>query len=375
MKLMHLSDLHLGKRVNGFSMLEDQTYILRKIISIIDEETPEVILIAGDIYDRSIPPEEAVSLFDDFLVRLAKRKLDVCIISGNHDSEERVSYGGRLMDASGIHPAPVYDGHINPLILEDEFGEVVFWLIPFLKPADVRRFHQDAETGTYTDALGTVIEQLEIDRSKRNIAVSHQFITGASICESEEHTVGGLDDISAEIYADFDYVALGHLHGPQKVGRETVRYAGSPLKYSFSEASQKKSVTMIELGPKGETNIRLIPLEPMRDMKRIRGSFQEIISAVERTEDYCEITLTDEEDIPNAIDRLRVKYPYLMSMKYDNRRTRAQAEITGGSEVEKKTELELFNELYEQQNGQPMSPEQEEYLREVIREIKGEVNI
>ena len=369
MKFIHLSDLHLGKRVNGFSMLEEQKYILKEIIGIIEEEKPEAVLIAGDVYDRSVPPEEAVRLFDDFLVDLAKRKLDVIIISGNHDSEERVAYGGRLMDSSGIHLAPVYNGEIEAFEMEDAYGKVCFWQIPFLKPGNVRHFYPEEEITGYTDAMQLVISHMNLDPSVRNIALSHQFITGANICDSEEHSVGGLDDIAAEVYAPFDYVALGHLHGPQKVGRETIRYAGSPLKYSFSEAAQKKGVTIVELGAKGEIAVRLFPLLPMHDLLRISGTFEEIMAGPEKMEEYYEITLTDEEDIPNAITKLRVKYPRLMQLKYDNSRTRTDTTVIGAEDVEKKTPMELFRELYRQMNGQDISEAQEAYLSALMQEI------
>lgn len=372
MKVIHLADLHLGKRVNGFSMIEDQKYILKKIVGIIDDEKPNAILIAGDVYDRSIPSEEAVELLDGFLVDLAKRKLDVYIISGNHDSAERVAFGGRLMDASGIHMAPVYSGMIEPLPLSDEYGRVDFWLIPFLKPPHVRRFYPDETTESYTEAMETVIRHLNIDTNNRNIALVHQFITGASRCDSEEQSVGGLDDISAEVFAPFDYVALGHLHGPQYISREAVRYSGSPLKYSFSEIDQKKSVTVVELHEKGTATIREVPLTAMRDLKHLVGAFDEIMTEAPDTENYYSITLTDEEDVPNAMARLRTRYPNLMTMNYDNTRTRIDAQILASDDVQSKSPLTLFSELYEMQNNQPMNEEQIAFISGLINEIRGE---
>lgn len=369
MKLLHLADLHLGKRVNGFSMIEDQAYILDKIIHIVDQERPQAVLIAGDIYDRSVPPEEAVELFDKFLVRLADRGLEVYMISGNHDSAERIAFGGRLMDARGIHPSPVYDGTVQPLTLEDSFGTVAFYLIPFLKPIHVRRFYPDEEINSYTDAMRVAIEHMPIDAGVRNVALVHQFITGASTCDSEELSVGGIDEVDAAVFAPFDYVALGHLHSPQHISRESIRYAGSPLKYSFSEANREKSVTLVELGKKGTLSLSTIPLEPRRDLVPISGTFAQLTEQARTHGDYYEITLTDEEDIPNALTRLRAYYPNLMVLKYDNIRTRSQNEILSGGPVEEKSPLELFDELYDKQNGQPMSEAQRHYLSALMEEI------
>lgn len=376
MKLLHLADLHLGKRVNGFPMLEDQRYILDRILDIVDAEAPQAVLIAGDVYDRAIPSEEAVDLFDSFLVGLARRGVQVFIISGNHDSAGRVAFGGRLMDASGIHFAPVYDGTIAPLTLSDEYGPVSFYLIPFLKPAQVRRFWPDVDpedgAATYTDAVRTVIAHLAPAPSGRCVALAHQFVAGAAVCDSEEHSVGGLDEVAAEVFAPFTYTALGHLHSPQAVGGDAVRYAGSPLKYSFSEANQKKSVTVVELGADAAA-VRLVPLKPQRDLRRIRGLFDEITDpaflAGQNTDDYCEITLLDEEDVPSAQARLRAVWPHLMALRYNNTRTRSEAQVTGSAQVENKTPLELLDELYDLQNGQPMSEAQRALAARLIEEV------
>ncbi len=372
MKLLHLADLHLGKRVNGFPMLEDQRYILERILAIVDAEAPQAVLIAGDVYDRTVPPEEAVDLFDGFLVGLAGRGLQVYIISGNHDSAGRVAFGGRLMDASGIHLAPVYNGTIAPLTLSDEYGPVAFWLIPFLKPAQVRRFWPDDGIETYTDAVRAVIAHLDLDSACRNVALVHQFVAGAAVCDSEEHTVGGLDEVAAAVFAPFAYTALGHLHSPQSVGSDAVRYAGSPLKYSFSEADQKKGVTVVELGADGVA-VRLVPLQPRHDLRRIRGLFDAVTDpgylAGQDTDDYCEITLLDEEDVPSAQARLRACYPNLMALRYDNTRTRSEAQVTGSADVEHKTPLQLLDELYDLQNGQPMSEDQRALATRLITEI------
>ena len=374
MKLIHLSDLHLGKRVSEFSMMEDQRYILEEILRIIDGERPDAVLIAGDIYDKPVPPAEAVGLFDDFLVRLARRETQVFIISGNHDSPERIAFGARLMDRSGIHLSPVYDGHVEPVALEDEHGTVNIYMLPFLKPAHVRRFFPEEEIDSYTDALRTAVRAMEIDPAARNVLVTHQFVTGAARCDSEDISVGGTDNVDVTAFDGFDYVALGHIHNPQQVVRETVRYCGTPLKYSFSEAGHEKSVTVAELGEKGDISIRTAPLIPLRDMKELRGSYEDLTrrSFYENTtwrEDYTHITLTDEEDIPDAVGKLRVIYRNLMKLDYDNRRTRSGGEILGSGQVEKKSPLELFSELYEKQNNQPMTEEQRAFAAGLIGTI------
>ena len=373
MKLIHLSDLHIGKRVNEVSMIGEQTYILDQILEAIDAERPDAVLIAGDVYDKSIPSAEAVTLFDDFLCRLAEKQQQVLIISGNHDSAERLAFGGRLMEDKGIHLSPVYDGDIAPITLTDEYGPVRFWLLPFLKPAHMKRFYPDEGIDSYTDACRVAVEKMGIDASERNVILVHQFVTGSATCDSEEISVGGTDNVDAEVFADFDYVALGHIHGPQNIGSERVRYCGTPLKYSFSEAKHLKSITAVELGQKGSFKLRTIPLTPLHDMREIRGSYDEVTakSFYENTavEDYLHITLTDEEDVPEAMARLRVIYPNLMKLTYDNTRTRGNAVIDGAVDVQKKSPLQLFGELYEQQNNQPMSEIQNDFMRELIESI------
>lgn len=374
---MHLADLHLGKRVNGFSMMEDQEYILNRILEIMEEEQPDGLLIAGDVYDKTIPPAEAVRLMDDFLTAVAAKHVPVFLISGNHDSAERVAFGHQLMQGSGIWISPVYDGTIRHHTLEDRWGEVNIYLIPFLRPSVVRSFFPDVEIEDYTDALRTIIEDLQVDTSRRNVVLAHQFVTAAGAlpetCDSEQLSVGGLDRVDGSVFSPFDYTALGHLHGPQRVGSETIRYAGSPLKYSFSELHQKKSVTVAELRVKGETEIRQIPLQPRREMIELRGTFEEILEEArkkgELQTDYYHMILTDETDVVDALSRLREYYPNIMLLDYDNRRTRSQKEVEQLDRVEERTPGELFAALYEQQNGQEMDSDRKEYLDGLIREI------
>jgi len=373
MKLFHLSDLHLGKRVNDFSMIEDQKFILNQILAIADEEKPDAVLIAGDVYDKSVPSAEAVELLDDFLCHLAGRELTVFLISGNHDSPERLAFGGRLLDASGIHLSPVYHGVVNPIKVTDEHGEVNIYMLPFVKPVHVRRFYPEEHIDSYSDALSVAVKKMEVDSTERNILLTHQFVVGAKRCESEELSVGGTDQVDASVFEVFDYVALGHIHGPQNIVANKIRYCGTPLKYSFSEAGHHKSVTVVEMRKKGDVVIRTRELSPRYDMVEARGEFADLITypngKILNHLSYLHITLTDEEDVPEAIGRLRAVYPNLMKLSYDNTRTRENKIIGAAEDVKNKSPLQLFEELYVLQNNQPMSDVQRAFLQDLIDSI------
>lgn len=373
MKIMHLSDLHIGKKVNEYSMLQDQIYIIKEILQIIDNEKVETVIIAGDVYDRSLPPNEALELFDEFLYQLSSRNVNVFVISGNHDSPERISYGGRMMTENKIFLSPVYDGNVKPITLNDDYGEVNFYLLPFVRPADIRRYFPDENIENYTDAVKVAIDNMNVDFSERNILVTHQFVTGAELSESEDIIVGGTDNVSGEVFDGFGYVALGHIHREQTVGKDNIRYCGTPLKYSFSEAKNIKSVTILDFNDKGNIEYSKIPLTPFRDMREIRGTYYELTlkSNYEstNTEDYLHITLTDEEDIPDAIGKLRSIYPNIMKLDYDNLRTRGSGTVDAIENIESKSPFELFADLFKQQNNQEMSEEQEEIMRNLIDKI------
>ena len=371
MKFFHLSDLHLGKRLNEFSLIPDQAYILDQILALAEEEQPDAVVIAGDVYDKAVPSAEAVSLFDEFLVRLARRNLDVFVISGNHDSPERIAFGSRLLDAAGIHLSPVYNGTVEPVTLRDEFGPVDFYLLPFVKPAHVRRFYPDEPTDTYTQALAAAVSHMALDKTRRNVLVTHQFVTGAARTDSEELSVGGAENVDGAVFAEFDYVALGHIHSPQHCGSEKLRYCGTPLKYSFSEANDQKSVTVVELKEKGSLTIRPLPLTPLHELTELKGSFQALTDPAfyENTTwqtDYVHLTLTDEEDIPDAVGKLRLIYQGLMKLDYDNTRTRSNQELTGAEITRTQSPLELFASFYELQNNQPMTAQQLVFLEELL---------
>lgn len=375
MKIIHMSDLHLGKRLNEISLIEDQEYILKKILTAVKEEAPGAVIIAGDVYDKAVPSAEAVALFDDFLFNLTELGTEIFVISGNHDSAERIAFGSRMLDKSGIHMSPVFTGSIEATRIEDEYGTVAIYMLPFIKPANVRRFCEDRELKSYTEAIDYVISGIEKRNDERNILVAHQFVTGSSRSESEEISVGGTDNVDASVFSGFDYTALGHLHKPQNCRSERIRYSGSPLKYSFSESGDEKSLTLIELGEKGEIEIRTIALNPLRDMVELKGSYDKLTmkSFYEGTgyrDDYVHITLTDEEDVPEAMNKLRVIYRNLMKLDYDNARTRASGKIEGAADTELKTPFELFSDFYVLQNNAEMDAEKADFIERLIEEIR-----
>lgn len=374
MKLIHLSDFHIGKKLNEFSLLDDQRHILTQILDLIRQEQPDGIIIAGDIYDKAIPSVEAVQLLDDFLTRLAATEKPVFIISGNHDSAERLAFGSRLLCRSNIHFSSLYDGTVPCCALSDAYGKVYIHLLPFIKPSLVRKVFEDAPAGSFNEALRTVLSHMDIDTSQRNVLVAHQFVTGAARSESEEIFVGGLDNVDASLFDIFEYTALGHIHSPQNIGSEKIRYCGTPLKYSFSEAAQQKSVTVAELGPKGSLSIRCLPLQPLHDLQKLKGTYMELTSLsfykTLNRDNYFHITLTDEDDVLDAVKKLRTVYPNLMQLEYDNRRTRTSAEITAAEQITQKSELELFQEFFELQNGTAMNSSQQQLVQELLDSLK-----
>ena len=376
MKFLHISVLHIGKRLNDFSLIEDQIYILNQILEIAKEQQADGIFIAGDIYDKPIPSAEAVKVFDLFLTRLADHKIKVFAISGNHDSPERIAFGAQLMSRRDVYVSPVYDGTAAKISLTDAYGELYVYLLPFLKPAVVRHVLENEKEQnlpeSYHDAVKTAIGRMDIDQNQRNILLAHQFVTGAGRCDSETISVGGIDQVDAEAFDAFDYVALGHIHSPQFVKRETVRYCGTPLKYSFSEAAQEKSVVVVECKEKGQVMLHTVPLTPLRDMRKIRGTYQEVTARTfyqgTNMHDYVQITLTDEEDVLDGLQKLRIIYPNLMQLIYDNSRTRQNRLVEMTENAQRKSELELFEEFYELQNNQPMSQEQTAFVSRLIEE-------
>ncbi len=376
MKILHLSDLHLGKRVNGFSMIEDQIYILEQIQDIITENDIETVLIAGDVYDRSIPSEEAVSLFDQFLKKLKEQGQKVLVISGNHDSACRLSFGSGLMRDSGVYISESFRGIPERVDLQDSYGVIHFYLLPYIRSFQVREAYPDQEIAGLEEAVKTVLDGIELNPEERNILLAHQFVTGARLSESEELQIGGLDQISAQLFSPFDYTALGHIHRAQTLdtgGSGPARYSGTLLKYSFSEITHHKSATVIEIREKGVLEIKEALLTPKRDLRELRGSYEELTLrenyADTCTDDYLHVILTDEEDIPDAIGKLRLIYPNIMKLDYDNTRTRAGFQIEDGGRPDTRTPYQLLEEFYQRQNGQAPGMEQKQYAEKKIADI------
>lgn len=377
MKLIHLSDLHLGKRLGEFSLAEDQSFILKQILDIIIAEAPDAVIVAGDVYDKAIPPAEAVQLFNDFITDLSRNKITVFVISGNHDSPERIAFGSEIMSVGGVHLSPVYNGTVKPVTLTDGFGRVNFYMLPFVKPSTVRRCLEDESLQSYGEAVAAAVEKMNINKTERNVLITHQFVTGAELSESEDISAGGSESVPADIFSDFDYAALGHIHRPQNVGSEKIRYCGTPLKYSFSEADQQKSATVVTLGEKGELDIKAVPLAPLHDMVELKGSYEELtdrafLESGSHGEDYVRIILTDEEDVPDALAKLRLRYHNLMRLDYDNKRTRKSVLLQDPAEVEDKQPIELFSEFFELRNNQPLTAEQRGFMEKLINETWAE---
>ncbi|MDE6132157.1 MAG: exonuclease SbcCD subunit D, partial [Oscillospiraceae bacterium] len=360
-----------GKRLGEFSLAEDQAFILEQILGVISAEAPDAVIIAGDVYDKTVPPAEAVQLFSDFITAVSRKKITCFIISGNHDSPERIAFGSEIMSVGGVHLSPVYNGTVTPVTLEDEFGRVNFYMLPFVKPSTVRRCLSSEDLQSYGEAIAAAVWEMDIDKTERNVLITHQFVTGAELSESEDISAGGTESVPADIFSGFDYTALGHIHRPQNIGSERIRYCGTPLKYSFSEAAQQKSVTVVELGEKGTLDVKTVPLVPLHDMVELRGSYDELtdkafLESGGHGEDYVRIILTDEEDVPDALAKLRLRYHNLMRLDYDNKRTRHSVLLPDLAEDENKPPIELFSEFYELRNNQPMSSEQRSFMEKLI---------
>ncbi|MBO4963267.1 MAG: exonuclease SbcCD subunit D [Clostridia bacterium] len=372
MKLIHLSDLHLGKRLNEFSLIEDQRYILNQILDKISQLTIDGVIIAGDVYDKNTPSTEAVTLLDDFLYSLSQKNLPIYLIGGNHDSQERLSFGGRIFSNSNIYISNAYSGSLQKISLKDSYGDYYIYLLPFIKPSYVKRYFKEEEISSYTDAIRVALKNSDIDYTKRNVLVTHQFVTGATTCESEELSVGGSDNVDAEVFSGIDYVALGHIHGPQNV-KDNIRYCGTPLKYSFSEVKHKKSITLVEIKEKGNLTITEIPLNPLHDLVELKGTYADLTLQQNVTEklknSYVHITLTDEETILNGLNKLRVLYPNLMKLDYDNARTRQNGALQIDDSIKNKSPLEIFEDFYKMQNGTEISSEQKEIITDLITKI------
>lgn len=383
MKILHLSDLHIGKVVLEQSMLEDQKFMLNQIIEKIKEEKIELVLISGDVYDRSVPPSDAVTCLSEFLKILIKDlKLKVCMIAGNHDSKERLGFGSEIFADDGLYISANYNGQLNKIELEDEFGKLNVYMLPYIKPVEVKEFFEDTEINSYHEAVKLVIEKEEINPKERNIILSHQFVTAGNAeperSDSETLTLGGTENVDISCYKDFDYVALGHIHGPQKIGRDTARYAGTILKYSFSEVNQKKSLAVIDFKEKENLEMNLIPLKPIRDMRVIKGPIEELVKEENykgtNREDYIRAIITNEEPVYDAIGQIKKIYPNTLRLDIENSKMNSsiEKELSNLDNIKKKDEVELFNEFYNFQHGKDLNDIQLDIVKEIVKEVKKE---
>jgi len=409
MKFLHLGDLHLGKTLGEFDLIDDQRYILEQILEIICTEKVQAVLIAGDVFDRAIPSEAAVRLLDWFLSELAKAQVSTFMISGNHDSDDRLHFGSSLFTASGIFISSVFDGSLHSVTLTDAYGEADVYLMPFVKASQVRHFYPDDKIVTYEDAVRTILMHTQLDRSRRNILVAHQFVAGKMEIPTETGATGGqavragedipdeagsagqaqwldpklggsegaasksvglVERIGFDCFDDFDYVALGHIHSPQQVGREAVRYAGSPLKYSLSEADNSKSVPLIDMKEKGNMQISLLALEPMRDLRHLKGPLKMLLDErnVSAPDDFIYATLTDEDVISEAMGIFRQTYPNTLRIDYDNSHTRQSGSLDMADFTETRSFAELIADFYRQMYGCEISEEELQIMKQVAGE-------
>lgn len=381
MKFIHLGDLHLGKTVNEFRMIDDQAFILEQILQCVKERDVDAVLVAGDVYDKSIPSEEAVRLLDSFLARLAEMGKAVIMISGNHDSDDRLQFGSRLFEARNVYITGRYEGFVPEVVLEDVYGKVHFWMLPFVKASVVAHYHPDEKVDSYDTAIRIALADIPLDKAERNVILSHQFVTGSGNKDAAQdpvmagselvrpEMVGTIEKVGSDVYDSFDYAALGHIHSPQSLGRKEVRYSGSPLSYSLSEIGHEKSFPLVTLGAKSQVEIELVPLVPRRRMRHLRGPLAQLLDPARITDDqdYIYITLTDEQPIPDAIGRVRTYYPNVMKLDYDNSHTRALQQVTFSGITAGRSYHELIKDFYSLMNGGEPTEEELEILGEAAR--------
>ncbi|MCR5178665.1 MAG: exonuclease SbcCD subunit D [Lachnospiraceae bacterium] len=377
MKLLHVSDLHLGRSLGDFDLTDDQEFMLDQLLGIADENSVDAVLIAGDVYDKSIPSEAATRMLDHFLNSLAKKSINTYIISGNHDSDDRLNYGSELFTTNRIFISAKYDGHLYKNTLKTDDTEADIYLLPFVKASRVRHFLPEAEIETYDDAVRAILENEVIDSSRCNILVAHQFVVGESsdpdLGGSESlgtKSVGLVEKIGFDCFDCFDYVALGHIHSPQQVGRREVRYSGSPLKYSLSEVNNEKSVSLITIDKDKNVDIELIPVKPLRNMRHIKGKLRDLLdkSNVSSPDDFIYATLTDEEMVNDAMAIFQLTYPNTVKIDYDNTRTREIEQVDISRIANNRSFDELISDFYKQIYSCEISPEEMDIMRSVAKE-------
>lgn len=377
MKLMHIGDLHLGKSLGDFDLTKDQEYLLDQLLKIVDKHAIDAVLIAGDVYDKSIPSEAATRMLDYFLCNLSKRNVHVYMVSGNHDSDERLNYGSNLFETNHIYISTKYEGNLYKQTLKVDKDEADIYLLPFVKASQVRHFLPDAKIESYDDAVRAILDTANIDKARNNVLVAHQFVMGKSenpeLSGSESlgtQSVGTVEKIGYDCFDLFDYVALGHIHSPQQVGRKEVRYSGSPLKYSLSEVNNEKSVSLITVGDKGKVAIELVPIKPMRNMRHLKGKIKDLLDKenITATEDFIYATLTDEEIVSDAMGIFQQVYPNTVKIDYDNSHTREIEQVDISKIAENRSFAELISDFYRQMYSCEISEEEMDVMRSVARE-------
>ena len=376
MRFFHTADLHLGKKIYEQSMLEEQYHILQQILALAKEYRPDALLITGDVYDKPSPPADAISLLDDFLTACCEEALPVLLIAGNHDSPERLSFGGRIMAKHQVIPQGIFNGKPGIWQFQDDYGTVEFILLPFIKPAQARPFFPHKSIEDYSQAVAAALETLPANDYRR-VLLAHQFVTGdgdsPQRSDSETINVGGLDEVNAAVLAAFDYVALGHLHRPQSVSRPQIRYAGSPLKYSFSETDHEKSLVMVDLAAKGQTNIQCLPLTPSRDLRQLKGPLQALmqapLNATERM-DYIRVILTERPEHGDPLALLRSRYPNLLRLDFPALTEETDMLPEEDLDEELRDPVALFNSFYLLQHGQPLSQEQKNLFHKILQQVE-----
>ena len=385
MKILHLADLHLGKILQEQSLIEHQEYMLKEIIKIIKNEDIGAVLISGDVYDRSVPSAEAVNLLDNFLKILIKElKIKVFIISGNHDSKDRLGFGSKIFEDEGLYIESKYNGNLRKIEIEDEYGKLNIYMLPFIKPVEVKQYFEDDLENNYNTAINKIIKKEKINKEERNIILVHQFVTAGTVeperSESEILTLGGIENVDVSNFDVYDYLAIGHVHRPQKIGRDTARYAGTMLKYSFSEINHNKTVPIIDFKEKGNIEINLKELAPIRDMREIKGPIEELLKKENyekgNINDYIKAIITNEETVYDAIGQIRRIYPNTLKLEIRNSKTinSVEEQNLNLEKVKKKSELELFSDFYKSQNNVDLDENQKEIIKDIISEVQHESN-
>lgn len=389
MKILHTGDWHIGKIVNQVYMTADQEYVLQNLIALLESERPDVLMIAGDIYDRAVPPVEAVELLDKTLSKiLLELEIPVLLISGNHDSPDRLGFGSQILQARGLHIAGRFTKEVRKVTLHDEYGPVHFYLLPYASPALVKEILQREDIHDHDSAMQAIIENIQANSwcpGERNILVTHGFVRGLEDLEQSESekplsytlSVGGADYVDVRRFKDFHYTALGHLHGPQTVGSKTVCYSGSLLKYSFSEANQKKAVTLVKLGADGNVEVEHKTLPVLRDFRRIKGELEALLdpAVYENTnvEDYLHVTLTDQGELLEPMAKLRSFYPNVLTLEFERMNiTEGEGKTSAGEGYKQKSKLELFRDFYLNITGREFTTEKEIVIAEAIKEAEAE---